>query len=378
MIGSGGLRKRTRPGTFIPRALLRDGRLSFKARGLQAHLLDRPLGWDVRAEMLAAEGPDGKAAIHTALQELRTAGYYRLERRQGPDGRFSMGTAISEEPVAEWVKDNEEYDGKAVPVVWHDGQWQVRHLDGSLTADGFEGYDDGNLTPDTPDRDNEPESSAGSASSQVTPEAGFPSPDNPAPVKPASGSPGSGSPDSGEPGAIRRTEEGVNEKNFRDEPASQSHHGGASGSIAATATKPRARTERSEAEQALFDAADSIARTWWDSWVKPAPAGKGVSIVGNRFPGFRKSIVLAALQAGADAEHVKRALIACGDPFPPIVKFQRELTAAQTGQQAGAGKRPGRPGNAWHDPGQTDEERGRLDDLFSGVSIDGEVINDDR
>ena len=71
---SGGLRKRAHSYLNVPSATVADGRLSFKARGILACLLDKPAGWDVRSVAIAADSPDGKAAVQAGLRELARAG----------------------------------------------------------------------------------------------------------------------------------------------------------------------------------------------------------------------------------------------------------------------------------------------------------------
>lgn len=104
---NGGLRKRAHSYLDVPSAAVADGRLSFKARGTLAYLLDNPAGWDVRSVAIAADSPYGKAAVQAGLREL--AGYYRIERRRLLDGRLVTGTAVSEEPVGSWVCEYSEY-----------------------------------------------------------------------------------------------------------------------------------------------------------------------------------------------------------------------------------------------------------------------------
>lgn len=378
-----GLRIRHRSGTFIPRTLLRDPRLSLKAKGLLANLLDRPPGWDVRSEVLATEGPDGKDAIQAGLRELAAAGYYRLERRQGPDGRFNMGTAISDEPVPEWVKDSEEYGGRAVPVVWRGAAWWVRHKDGALTADGFEGYDDDNLKPGDDASGYDPELDleigGNTTSLQVTPEQGFPVPGNPAPEEPAPGGPVPENTGTGKPRAIRRTDVRVTDQGFRDASTPSTHHGGDSASnergtgTTGRRRKPRREpVERTAAEQAMFDLATEIAGPWWESFGR-----NNVSIVGKNvtFPALRDSIVLQALQAGAQPDHIKQALKTCRVPLPSINSFQRALADAQTGTNPGPEYgRGGTPRNVLRSE-ITDEERGRRAQPFTDVTYRGQVIS---
>jgi hypothetical protein len=134
---TGGLRKRAHSYLNVPSATVADGRLSFKARGILAYLLDKPAGWDVRSVAIAADSPDGKAAVQAGLRELARTGYYRIERRRLLDGRLVTGTAVSEEPVASWASEYAEYQGPVPVVQQRDGSYLVQHKDGSLTGDGF-------------------------------------------------------------------------------------------------------------------------------------------------------------------------------------------------------------------------------------------------
>ena len=134
---NGGLRKRVHSYLNVPSTTVNDGRLSFKARGILAYLLDKPAGWDVRSVAIAADSPDGKAAVQAGLRELARAGYYRIERRRLLDGRLVTGTAVSEEPVASWAAEYAEYQGPVPVIQQPDGRFRVQHKDGSLTADGF-------------------------------------------------------------------------------------------------------------------------------------------------------------------------------------------------------------------------------------------------
>jgi hypothetical protein len=108
---SGGLRKRVRSYLHVPSATVADGRPSFKARGILAYLLDKPAGWDVRSVAIAADSPDGKAAVQAGQRELARAGYYLIERRRLADGRLVTGTTVSEEPVTSWASEYAEYQG---------------------------------------------------------------------------------------------------------------------------------------------------------------------------------------------------------------------------------------------------------------------------
>lgn len=137
---SGGLRRiQNTPFVMVPSTTITDKRLSFKARGILAYLLDKPDGWDVRAESIARDSDkDGREAVQSGLRELAAAGYYRLERRRMRDGTFTMGTAVSAVPVPEWVTDYADSDGKPVTVVEQaDGTFDG--IPAGQTGNGFSG-----------------------------------------------------------------------------------------------------------------------------------------------------------------------------------------------------------------------------------------------
>lgn len=70
----------------MPRALLRDGRLSFGARGLFAYLWDLPSGWRTNSEHLSTVSPQGRDAVRTLLKELEKAGAMRSEAIRNEQG----------------------------------------------------------------------------------------------------------------------------------------------------------------------------------------------------------------------------------------------------------------------------------------------------
>ncbi|MGV4890776.1 hypothetical protein ACSR0Z_30165 (plasmid) [Streptomyces viridosporus] len=72
--------------TQIANGLFRDGRLSFKAKGIFGYVSTHRNGWQVTITDLAAVGPDGKEAVRVALRELERCGYLIRERLRRADG----------------------------------------------------------------------------------------------------------------------------------------------------------------------------------------------------------------------------------------------------------------------------------------------------
>lgn len=63
----------------LARALLRDARLSWGARGLFAFLWDLPGGWRPNVQHIAKMGRDGRDAVRARLAELEEVGALRIE-----------------------------------------------------------------------------------------------------------------------------------------------------------------------------------------------------------------------------------------------------------------------------------------------------------
>lgn len=86
--------------TQISNAWLRDNRLSFKARGLLAYIESHSPEWNISVQWLAANNPEGKEALRSAISELEMLGY--LEREQeNTGGRFGEVTWTTKEPLPE-------------------------------------------------------------------------------------------------------------------------------------------------------------------------------------------------------------------------------------------------------------------------------------
>lgn len=81
-------------------AAIRDGRLSFGARGLYLYLSNLPVG--MTPSMASCESPEGSTWLATLLKELRSVGAIRYEPIRGLDGRLG-GTIMILVPAEEWA-----------------------------------------------------------------------------------------------------------------------------------------------------------------------------------------------------------------------------------------------------------------------------------
>lgn len=113
----GQLRKVRRAYVNVPSTVARDSRLSFRARGVLVYLLDKPDGWRVRAESIAADGQEGRVAVQAALRELAERGYYRRVIARTEDRRrLTTITEVSDEPVEAWATRTSAEGGDSAEV----------------------------------------------------------------------------------------------------------------------------------------------------------------------------------------------------------------------------------------------------------------------
>ena len=84
--------------TVIANDVLRDERLSYRARGLLAAILSRPDNWTIKSELLAEQGKEGRDAVRSALKELRDCGYLHIEKIRNEDGTFATIQVIYDNP----------------------------------------------------------------------------------------------------------------------------------------------------------------------------------------------------------------------------------------------------------------------------------------
>lgn len=86
----------------ISNSTLADERLSWKATGLLAYLLSRPVGWGTTAHDLwrsRTHKGEGRDVVYAALRELEQYGYLVRRRVHQPDGTFTWEQEVYDTPV---------------------------------------------------------------------------------------------------------------------------------------------------------------------------------------------------------------------------------------------------------------------------------------
>ena len=89
--------------SIISNAVIRDTRLSYRARGILLDILSRPDNWRISADSLARNGLEGRQAVLTALKELREVGYMRTEKRRDEQGHFETVSIVYDTPTYEYT-----------------------------------------------------------------------------------------------------------------------------------------------------------------------------------------------------------------------------------------------------------------------------------
>lgn len=120
--------------TTLPNALLRDSKLSFKARGMLAMILSNSDTWEAHQTWLVSQGTEGREAIRSGMAELEKAGYAVFCVTKDDSGRFVQKIwTFYDSPVFESDRSNVSH--------WMDDCMEIPPCDGNppsgFPASGF-------------------------------------------------------------------------------------------------------------------------------------------------------------------------------------------------------------------------------------------------
>lgn len=88
--------------TVLPNQILKDSRLSFKAKGIWCQLISLPEGWNFSISGLAALAKESDKAIRSGLSELIEFGYLEWRKTRNEYNQFSVEVNVFlPEPYAE-------------------------------------------------------------------------------------------------------------------------------------------------------------------------------------------------------------------------------------------------------------------------------------
>ena len=86
--------------TNISNQLIRDSRLSWKARGIFAYLWSQADEWDFYVSEVAKHATDGRDALRSGLKELEKYGYLTRQPSSGTGGQFDgMSWVLTDKPA---------------------------------------------------------------------------------------------------------------------------------------------------------------------------------------------------------------------------------------------------------------------------------------
>jgi hypothetical protein len=85
------------PFTMVANEVLKDARLSFKAKGMYAYLFSKPDEWDFSSNRMILETTDRRDAIMGMLQELEENGYLVRQRLSNGKMEYTLKHSLSRE-----------------------------------------------------------------------------------------------------------------------------------------------------------------------------------------------------------------------------------------------------------------------------------------
>ena len=96
--------------TVLNNSIIRDQRLTWKARGLLVFLLSQPDNWRTTTAGLTVYGVDGRDSIRAGLKELEIAGYLTRRTWQDDLGHWRTETTVHDSPTSSTTNPQPEPD----------------------------------------------------------------------------------------------------------------------------------------------------------------------------------------------------------------------------------------------------------------------------
>ena len=90
--------KKERDYTVINNTVLKDERLSWKAKGVLCYLLSLPEDWVIYQSELLKHSTDGRESLRNAINELEEYGYLIIDKKRDEKGHFTAIYKIIENP----------------------------------------------------------------------------------------------------------------------------------------------------------------------------------------------------------------------------------------------------------------------------------------
>lgn len=99
--------------TIIDQRLVRDSRLTWKARGIFAYLWSQSDGWDFNINEVSSHSPDGRDSLRAGLEELEKYGYLERKRTRNKLGQVQKSAwLLHEKPISGFPTQAEPTQGK--------------------------------------------------------------------------------------------------------------------------------------------------------------------------------------------------------------------------------------------------------------------------
>lgn len=111
--------QKNEPFGMVPKRMLADKRLSWRAKGILCYLLSKPNDWIVKRGDVISQSTEGRDAVQAAFKELRAVGYAWMKNtKEGTEWIISgqpTEKPLTEKPLAR--TNGKAGNGKSVPVL---------------------------------------------------------------------------------------------------------------------------------------------------------------------------------------------------------------------------------------------------------------------